>query len=98
MVAIFLIFIFLFIPSSPLSFESGTMKSKGGFFGPQDALQFFRRAASQVPSTYVSPYESQVTAFGTEIANVESAGKDPERAWQDAVDEANRVLNKRGVI
>jgi len=85
-------------PSSPLSFESGTMKSKGGFFGPQDALQFFRRAASQVPSTYVSPYESQVTAFATEIANVESAGKDPERAWQDAVDEANRVLTKRGVI
>ncbi len=85
-------------PSSPLSFEGGTMKSEGGFFGTQDALQFFRQAASQVPTTFVSPYESQVTAFATEIANVESAGKDPERGWQDAVDETNRVLKKRGVI
>ncbi|MET1003960.1 MAG: extracellular solute-binding protein [Propionibacteriaceae bacterium] len=85
-------------PSTPASFEGDKMKSEGGFFGPQDALQFFRKAAENVPTTYVSTYESQVTAFATEIANVESAGKDPERAWQDAVDETNRVLSKRGVI
>jgi cellobiose transport system substrate-binding protein len=85
-------------PSTPASFEGGAMKSETGFFGPQDPLQFFRAAAEQVPTTFVSTYESQTTAFATEIANVESAGKDPERAWQDAVDESNRVLTKRGVL
>ena len=85
-------------PSTPASFEGSAMKSETGFFGPQDPLQFFRAAAEQVPTTFVSTYESQTTAFATEIANVESAGKDPERAWQDAVDESNRVLTKRGVL
>jgi len=85
-------------PSSPQSFDSGQMKSEGDFFGDQDPLQFFRSAAEQVPTTYISTYESQTTAFATELANVESGGKPSEQAWSDAVNEVNRVLKKRGVI
>ncbi len=85
-------------PSTPASFSSGVMKSEGGFFGSQDPLVFFSKAAEQVPTTYVSTYEAQATSFATEIINVESAGKNPDQAWQDAVDQTNRVLTKRGVI
>lgn len=85
-------------PSSPASFAGGTITSEGEFFGDQDQLEFFSQAAEQVPITYISTYESQITAFALELANVETAGKDPERAWQDAVDQTDRVLRKREVI
>ena len=56
------------------------------------------RAAAAVPTTFVSTYETQTTAFATEIANVEAGGKDPEQAWDDAVDQTDKILAKRGVI
>ncbi|GAA2100771.1 extracellular solute-binding protein [Microlunatus panaciterrae] len=85
-------------PSTPGSFTSGTMKGGGKFFGPQDELSFFEQAAKEVPTTFVSTYESQVGAFALELANVETGGKDPNRAWDDAVSQTDRVLKKRGVI
>lgn len=85
-------------PSTLASFTSGIMKSEGDFFGSQSVLAFFSKAAEQVPTSFVSTYESQVTAFDTEITNVEAAGKDPDRAWRDAVDQTNRLLSKRGVL
>ena len=51
-----------------------------------------------MPITYISTYESQIGAFALELANVETAGKDPEQAWQDAVDQTDRVLKKREII
>ena len=85
-------------PSSPGSFEGGSMKSETGFFGEQDALEFFRQAAEQVPTTFISTYESQIEAFSTELANVETGSKSAEQGWADATDQVNRVLTKRGVI
>jgi cellobiose transport system substrate-binding protein len=84
-------------PSAKDSFTSGTMKSNTGFFGDQDPLQFFLKAAEQVPTSFISTYETQAQYFGTEITNVESGGKDPERAWDDAVNQTNRTLRKRGI-
>jgi len=84
-------------PSSPGSFELGSMKG-GDYFGDQDPLTFFSQAALQVPTTFISTYESQVGAFVTQITNVESAGKDPDTAWDDAVEETLRILKKRGVV
>lgn len=85
-------------PSSPASFEGGTMKSGGDFFGPQDELKFFENAAEEVPTTFVSTHESQIGAFAKELTNVATSGKDSERAWDEAVAQTNRVLKKRGVI
>lgn len=85
-------------PSTPASFTSGKMKSETGFFGTQDPLDFFSKAAEEVPTTFVSTYESQVTAFTTEITNVEAIGKDPEQAWDEAVELTDKILAKRGVI
>ena len=38
-------------PSTPASFTGGQMTSDSGFFGPQDPLAFFARAAEAVPTT-----------------------------------------------
>ncbi len=84
-------------PSTPASFTNGLMRNPGDYFGDQDPLDFFSDAAPEVPVTYISNRERFVGAFATEITNVESTGKDPERAWRDAVDQTDRVLAKRGV-
>jgi cellobiose transport system substrate-binding protein len=85
-------------PSTPASFDSGIMRNPGTFFGDQNPLDVFATIADNVPTSYISTYESQTGSFGTEIANVESAGKDPERAWNDAVAQANKSLEKKGVV
>lgn len=85
-------------PSTPASFDSGQMSSDTGFFGPQDPLRFFSAAAAAVPTTFVSTYEAQTTAFATELANVEAGGKDPEQAWDEAVQLTDKILVKRGVL
>ncbi|MCL2515540.1 MAG: ABC transporter substrate-binding protein [Microbacteriaceae bacterium] len=85
-------------PSTPAALTGGTMKDAShGFFGPQDSLAFFKTQAETVPSAFISPYEQIANYFTTEIANVEAGGKDPNRAWDDAVNETNQVLRKHGV-
>lgn len=83
-------------PSSPKSFDLGMKGQGGGFYGDQDVLEFFSTAAKGVPITYISPYESLTTQFGTELTNVEAAGKNPEQAWDDAVSLSDALLKKRG--
>jgi cellobiose transport system substrate-binding protein len=84
-------------PSAPGAFDAG-MQDSGGFFGDQDPLAFFSTAAENVPTTFVSTYEKQIEAFRDQLRVVESAGKDPERAWDEAVTAVNKILKKRGVI
>ena len=85
-------------PSTPASFQGGQLTSDTGFFGDQDPVTFFSAAAEEVPTSFISTYESQVTAFGTELSNVETGTKSSDQAWKDAVDEVDRVLKKRGVL
>lgn len=85
-------------PSTPATFKSDQMKADNSFYGGQDSLAFFNKAAEQVPITYVSPYENLTTAFTSELTLVETAGKDSERAWDDAVTSVNRALKKRGLV
>ncbi len=84
-------------PSAPAAFTSG-MEDTTGFFGEQDPLAFFSDAAANVPTTFISTYENQIGAFRDQLRVVESAGKDPDAAWQDAVDVIDKLLRKRGVI
>jgi cellobiose transport system substrate-binding protein len=86
-------------PSTPDSYESGDMKYKGKFFGDQDPLAFFSHAAETVPTSFISTWESVVSGnFTLEINNVEASGKDPDRAWSDAIEASKKVLRKRGVV
>ena len=83
-------------PSTPASFAELTYA--GDFFGDQDPLDFFSTAAESVPSSFISTWETFISGtFVLEITNVETSGKDPERAWDDAVAQAEKVLAKRGV-
>ncbi|MGP5005311.1 ABC transporter substrate-binding protein [Brachybacterium tyrofermentans] len=83
-------------PSTPASFAELTYD--GDFFGDQDPLDFFSTAAESVPSSFISTWETVISGrFTLEITNVETSGKDPERAWDDAVSQSEKVLAKRGV-
>lgn len=83
-------------PSTPASFEQ--LDYSGTFFGDQDPLEFFSAAAETVPTSFISTYETMIGgSFTFEITNIETSGKDPERAWEDALSQADRVLTKRGV-
>jgi len=83
-------------PSTPASFAELTYD--GDFFGDQDPLDFFSTAAESVPSSFISTWETVISGrFTLEITNVETSGKDPERAWDDAVTQSEKVLAKRGV-
>lgn len=86
-------------PSTPASFEMPTMTSEGDFFGEQDPLDFFSTAAESVPTSFISTWETQISGtFSREITNVETSGKDPQTAWEDALAQAEKVLRKRGAI
>ncbi|MFC7458355.1 extracellular solute-binding protein [Brachybacterium sp. GCM10030267] len=85
-------------PSTPASFDEPTMQYAGDFFGDQDPLDFFSAAAETVPTSFISTWETVIAGtFTLEITNVETAGKDPEQAWQDALTQSAKVLAKRGV-
>lgn len=84
-------------PSTIDAFASDRIKSNNSFFGGQDLLGFFQKCAEAVPTAFISTYETQAEYFTDELVNVESGGKDPERAWDDAVEQTRKVLNKRGV-
>lgn len=84
-------------PSTHDAFTGDKLKSELKFFGDQDPVAFFLKSAESVPTSFISTYETQAAYFDSEITNVESGGKDPERAWQDAVEQTNRTLEKRGV-
>jgi cellobiose transport system substrate-binding protein len=84
-------------PSAAGAFSAG-MDPAGPFFGDQDPLAFFSTAAENVPTTFVSTYEKQIGSFADQLRVVESAGKNPEQAWDDAVTAVNKILKKRGVI
>ncbi|HEX7352447.1 ABC transporter substrate-binding protein [Brachybacterium sp.] len=84
-------------PSTPASFENLTYS--GDFYGDQDPLEFFSTAAESVPSSFISNAETFVMGkFVLELSNVESSGKDPDAAWNDAIAQSERVLLKRGVF
>ena len=83
-------------PSTPASFEK--LSYGDDFFGDQDPLDFFSTAAESVPSSFISTWETIISGrFTLEITNVETSGKDPESAWNDAVTQSEKVLAKRGV-
>ena len=65
-----------------------TQSSCGRSFGPAGKL---------VPSQYVAPTDGAVASpYSDELTKVEN-GKDPEKAWTDAVAAAKQVAARQGV-
>lgn len=86
-------------PSTPGSFDSIDPDRPDKFCGGQPITQAFVRSAKHVPTTFISPYEKAVgDGINLELVNVETQNKDPERAWDDAMAQADRQLQKEGLI
>jgi cellobiose transport system substrate-binding protein len=68
------------------------------FFGGQRPIDVFGPAAQKAPVLYFSPYEEIAnTPFFQELTNVQTLGKNPDRAWRDAVSSAESALVRVGV-
>ncbi|MGW8564911.1 ABC transporter substrate-binding protein [Isoptericola sp. NPDC055881] len=86
-------------PSTPDSFVAIDPDRPDEFCGGQPITQAFVRAAEEVPTTFISPYENLIIdGINLELTNVETQNKDPERAWDDAMARADRLLQKKGLI
>jgi cellobiose transport system substrate-binding protein len=80
-------------PSSTAALSLSALTGGDEFFGGQVTSEVFKAASSTMPTRYNSPFDNIVSApYYTELTNVASQGKDPERAWKDAVAAAKKAL------
>ncbi len=85
-------------PTTPAIYGEAAMRQPDSFFGGQRPIDVFGEAAEQAPVVYFSPYEaSAADPIYLELINVEQLGKNPDRAWRDAMASAERTLSQRGV-
>ncbi|RZB16811.1 extracellular solute-binding protein [Streptomyces sp. F001] len=85
-------------PSTPASYEMQKLREPDPFFGDQITMDVFGPAAEKIPVAFNSPYD---VALGQpvrdEIKNVGVLGKDPEKAWRDAMRKCRRIADHLGV-
>jgi cellobiose transport system substrate-binding protein len=85
-------------PADPAAWTTPALTGGDAFFGGQKTIDIFGPAAKIVPSQYTDPNDAAVAApYGTELGLVETSGKDPEKAWADAVAAAEQVAQRQGV-
>ncbi|MGW4790136.1 ABC transporter substrate-binding protein [Streptomyces sp. NPDC004230] len=85
-------------PSTPASYGLGQLREPDPFFGGQVTMDVFGPAAQKIAVAYNSPYD---VALGQpvkdEIKNVGVLGKDPKKAWSDAMSKCRRIAEHLGV-
>jgi cellobiose transport system substrate-binding protein len=85
-------------PATPDSYSTPELTKPDPFFGDQVTIEVFGPQAEKIPVAYTSPYDAAVqAAYNEELGKVETQGKDPEDAWDDAVDKAKSVAERLGV-
>jgi cellobiose transport system substrate-binding protein len=85
-------------PSTPATYKKPALIKPDPFFGNQVTIDVFGPAAEEIPVQYESPHDQEVSApFQTELTNMESNGKKPDDAWNDAVTEAKKIAQRVGV-
>ncbi|REF36535.1 extracellular solute-binding protein [Thermasporomyces composti] len=86
-------------PSAIAALEDPRADQEEEFFGGQVINEVFAASAKEVKPVYMSPYDDVIgPAFTDELTNVWSLGKDPDRAWEDALREVDRQLSHLGLI
>ncbi|MFI6096230.1 ABC transporter substrate-binding protein [Lentzea sp. NPDC051213] len=86
-------------PSSPAVYTDPQVLAPEEFFGGQATIEVFGKIAEEVKPVYFSPWDISISdTYTDELTNVESAGKDPERAWEDARTAVERLLRRQGVL
>ncbi len=82
-------------PSSTAALSEPALQQPDAFFGGQVTTDVFRAASANMPISYTSPIDNELQApFITELANVQSQGKDPQQAWNDALAAAQQVWER----
>ncbi|MFI6928856.1 ABC transporter substrate-binding protein [Streptomyces sp. NPDC050287] len=85
-------------PTTPVVYDKPAMREPDKFFGGQRPIDVFGPAAQQAPVVYFSPYEGNAsTPVYQELTNVELLGKNPDKAWRDAMAAAEKTLSQKGV-
>jgi cellobiose transport system substrate-binding protein len=85
-------------PSATSSLADKAIDAKDKYFGGQPSGQIFANSAKALKPAYYSPYENVVSAsFTNELLNVESLGKNPDKAWEDALSAARTQIKHKGL-
>ena len=85
-------------PTTPATYDKPAMREPDPFFGGQIPVDVFGPAAEKAPVIFFSPYEATAnTPVFQELTNVETLGKNPDKAWRDAMNAAETALSQRGV-
>ncbi|MFC9910237.1 extracellular solute-binding protein [Streptomyces sp. NPDC059862] len=85
-------------PSTPASYEMKKLREPDPFFGDQITMDVYGPAAEKIPVAYNSPYDVALgQPIRDEIKNVGVLGKDPEKAWRDAMRKCRRIADHLGV-
>ncbi len=85
-------------PSTPSIYNRPEMNHPEEFFGGQNTNPIFSESARQVKPFYLgTEYNIINPIYAKELTNVATQGKDPERAWEDALHEIQKRLQLRGV-
>ncbi|MDX2935046.1 ABC transporter substrate-binding protein [Streptomyces ipomoeae] len=85
-------------PTTPAAYDKPAMREGDPFFGGQVPVDVFGPAAEKAPVLFFSPYEATAnTPVFQELTNVEKLGKNPDRAWRDAMNACEQALSQRGV-
>ncbi|MBI4939852.1 MAG: extracellular solute-binding protein [Actinobacteria bacterium] len=84
-------------PDDPAAWALPALNQGSEFFGGQKTIEVFGPAGKLVPTQYVAVTDGAVGApYSDELTKVEG-GKDPEKAWADAVAAAKQVAQRQGV-
>lgn len=85
-------------PSTPESFELPEVAGPVEFLGGQKAAEVFGHAAETVRPLYEDANQNTISApYFAELDLVEASGKDPAKAWDDAVTAAKRLAQQVGL-
>ncbi|MET9833570.1 extracellular solute-binding protein [Streptomyces sp. NPDC006385] len=85
-------------PSTPASYGMKKLREPDPFFGGQVTMDVFGPAAQKIAVAYNSPYDVALgQPIKDEIKNVGVLGKDPRKAWEDAMSKCRRIAKHLGV-
>ncbi|WP_156289840.1 ABC transporter substrate-binding protein [Oceanobacillus salinisoli] len=82
-------------PSTPEVYDAPEMQVEEEFFGGQVVNEVFAQSAEDVKIAYRSPNDSLVeSSILEQFQLIVNENKDPEKAWNDAIDRAKSQLSK----
>ncbi|MGI5193487.1 extracellular solute-binding protein [Streptomyces sp. CA-288835] len=85
-------------PSTPASYEMTKLREPDPFFGDQITMDVYGPAAEKIPVAFNSPFDVALgQPIRDEIKNVGVLGKDPKKAWSDAMSKCRRIGEHLGV-